>query len=62
MKTYRVFWEIEIEADSPRQAAQQALEIQRDRKSIATVFDVREPSGNHVTFDLRASLPTKRGV
>ena len=37
---YRVRWEIDIEADSPRQAAVKALEIQRDRNSMATVFEV----------------------
>ena len=37
---YRVKWEIDIEADSPRQAAVKALEIQRDRNSMATVFEV----------------------
>lgn len=37
---YRVKWEIDIEADSPRQAAVKALKIQRDRNSIATVFEV----------------------
>lgn len=42
MKTYRVVWEIDIEADSPREAAIKALEIQRDPLSTATVFDVGE--------------------
>jgi hypothetical protein len=37
---YRVKWEIDIEADSTRQAALKALKIQRDRNSIATVFEV----------------------
>ena len=40
MKTYSVMWEIEVNADSPREAAQKALEIQRDYYSTATVFDV----------------------
>ncbi len=31
---------IDIEADSPRQAALKALKIQRDRNSMATVFEV----------------------
>lgn len=38
---YRVTWTIDIEADSPVDAAQEALRIQRDKDSIATVFDVR---------------------
>ena len=37
---YRVKWEIDIEADSPRQAAIEALKIQRDPNSLATVFEV----------------------
>jgi hypothetical protein len=41
-KTYRVIWEIDIDADSPRHAAELALEIQRDMGSTATVFKVKE--------------------
>lgn len=40
MKTYRVVWGIDLAAESPAQAAVMALTIQRDRNSIATVFDV----------------------
>jgi len=40
MKTYTVRWEIDVDADSPEAAARQALEIQRDPESIATVFEV----------------------
>ena len=40
MQTYRVKWDIDIQADTPREAAQKALEIQRDPESIATMFDV----------------------
>jgi len=39
---YFVTWEIELTAASPQEAAQQALEIQRDPKSWANSFDVRE--------------------
>lgn len=42
MTLYRVKWEIDIEADSALKAAQEALEIQRDKDSIATVFKVIE--------------------
>jgi hypothetical protein len=38
--TYRVVWEIDIEAESHREAAEEALAIQRDPQSIATVFSV----------------------
>jgi len=38
-RTYRVKWEIDIEASDFEDAARQALAIQRDPNSIATVFD-----------------------
>ena len=41
-KLYRVTWEIDLDAASPRAAAEKALEIQRDSESIATVFSVRD--------------------
>lgn len=40
MPEYNVRWEIEIYADSAKQAAKEALKIQRDPKSIALVFEV----------------------
>ena len=40
MNKYTVTWEIQIEADSHLEAAEKALEIQRDPDSIATVFEV----------------------
>jgi hypothetical protein len=39
---YRVTREIDLDATSPRAAAREALRIQRDPESIATVFSVRE--------------------
>lgn len=44
MNEYRVIWEIDIEAETPREAAQQALDIQRNPDSIATCFTVRSAS------------------
>lgn len=41
MNTYRVTWEIDVEAESPLEAAERAREIQRDPDSTATVFGVR---------------------
>jgi hypothetical protein len=41
-KVYTVTWTIEINATSAKDAAEQALRIQRDSSSIATVFDVQE--------------------
>jgi hypothetical protein len=49
MTRYRVQWDIDIDADSPKQAAEEALKIHRDHNSIATVFNVREWG----TLDLR---------
>jgi hypothetical protein len=42
MQTYRVRWEIDIEADSAEEAAAQALITQRDNSFVnnATVFTV----------------------
>jgi len=37
---YRVSWVIDIEADSAEEAAREALAIQRDPQSLATVFTV----------------------
>jgi hypothetical protein len=37
---FRVIWEIEIEADSPKEAAQEARTIQLTPGMSATVFDV----------------------
>jgi hypothetical protein len=39
---YTVKWEIQVEATSPEAAARQALEIQRDENSTATVFEVHQ--------------------
>jgi hypothetical protein len=41
MTTYRVTWEIDVEADSHEEAAREALAIQRDPMSHAIVFTVR---------------------
>lgn len=42
MTHYRVTWEIDAWADSPQEAAKEALKIQRDPESVATVFKVQE--------------------
>jgi hypothetical protein len=44
MGYYKVTWTIDVEADTPEKAAIQALQIQRDPNSIATVFQVLTPS------------------
>lgn len=70
MPHYRVLWEIDIEADSPQEAAAQALIIQRDNDpaNSANVFEVRElvsPASAlfkpAVTVDLSDELPVREG-
>lgn len=39
---YYVSWDIVVEANSPREAAEIAQRIQRDPESVATVFQVYE--------------------
>jgi hypothetical protein len=41
-KRFRVIWEIDVWADSPREAAERAREIQLDQTSAATVFKIAE--------------------
>lgn len=53
MTTYSIKWEIEIDAETPEEAARKALEIQRDPQSIyAMVFDVCDEQGNTTRVDL----------
>jgi hypothetical protein len=58
--TYRVTWEIDIEADSARDAARKAQEIQLDPSSTATVFKVERPDGSVAMFDLCRPAPKPR--
>jgi len=44
---YKIVWEIEINADSYKDAAELALEIQRDKNSIATYFKVTKTLCNN---------------
>jgi hypothetical protein len=49
---YRVVWEIDIDAQSPDEAARGALTIHRDPFSIATHFTVRDETGHLYDVDL----------
>lgn len=40
MPEWRVSWDIDLEAESPEEAAKLALQIQRDPQSLATFFAV----------------------
>ena len=50
-KNYYVTWSIEVEATSPKVAAEMALEIQRDPESIATVFMVSDENSAVARID-----------
>ena len=47
MTAYLVRWEINIEADSPEEAAVIARQLQDD-STTATIFDVRDTKGDRV--------------
>lgn len=51
MNEYTVTWAIDITAESPLGAAIDALNIQRDAASIATVFAVTDSRGNTHVLD-----------
>ena len=46
MPNYTITWEINVEADSPKEAAIQCLEIQHDQFSEALVYEVTEDATN----------------
>lgn len=45
---YKVVWTIDIEANSPQEAAKEALAIQRDAGSEAVAFEVRNPNSGQL--------------
>ena len=49
MTNYHVCWEIDIEEDSPYDAAKEALFIMQDKESEAVVFKVIDRHTDHVT-------------
>lgn len=52
MQTYKVAWEIDIEASSPKEAAEVARHYQTVEGTTATVFDVRDETGKLTRVDL----------
>lgn len=53
MTDYLVFWKIDMDVDTPQEAAARALITTRDPESTATVFEVRnKATGETVTVDL----------
>ena len=54
MPEYTVRWVIDVEADSPKEAAETAFSIQQDPDNIGSNFDVVDSkTGEAVTVDLR---------
>lgn len=51
LTTYRVSWEIDVDAATPEDAARTALQVQRDSNSTALVFRVRDGRRTH-TVDM----------
>lgn len=49
---FTVTWTIQINALTPRKAAEEALKIQRDAFSTATLFEVFDEEGDKTTIDL----------
>lgn len=56
---YRVTWEIDVDAGSFREAAEEALRIQRDPNSTATVFTINHEDGETKTVDLSTKTKTQ---
>ncbi len=54
-KTYTVIYEIELHADSPREAAEEAWEYLRDPESYPPYFIVKDEKGVEVDVDLAKS-------
>lgn len=55
MGAFTVIWSIDVDADSPKQAAQAAQEAQTRPDTTATIFLVQDEAGTETTIDL--SLP-----
>jgi len=51
MPEYHLVWEIDLTADSPLEAAKEALDVQRDLSSVASVFTVTDEDGNVFEVD-----------
>jgi hypothetical protein len=48
MSTYRVIWEIDVQARGRRDAAEEARRIQRDTDGLASFFKVSGPNQPHI--------------
>lgn len=61
MNEYTVIWEIDIYANSPEEAAEKALAVQRDTDSMATVFQVWDSEGCYDIDLMEDYLDTEAG-
>jgi hypothetical protein len=59
---FRVIWEIDIDADSPMEAAQEARAVQLRPDTTATVFNVWEHAGTMHSVDLAAQTTQLDGA
>lgn len=53
MKSYSVSWEIELDAETPQDAAREAWKIMRLTDSSANCFTVCDDEGNVTRIDLQ---------
>ena len=59
MKTYLVSWYIHVDAEDPHDAAKQALGMQRDPESIATIFTITDAKSSIcIDADTGAEYPS----
>ena len=47
-----IVWEIDLHAETPREAAEEAFRIMQRPDTMATVFDVTDETGNTYRVDL----------
>ena len=52
MSDYLVSWQIDIEADSPKEAAEEAYQIMSDPNSLARFFTVQSEGGVEVSVEV----------
>lgn len=53
MQSYSVSWEIELDAETPQDAAREAWKIMRTTDSTANCFTVCDEKGNVTRIDLQ---------
>ena len=63
MNSYLVSWDIDVEADNPREAAKQAEELFKRSDSTATFFNVIDKStGEETLIDLLENKNPSGGI